>query len=221
MTKLGAVDNMNNMPNRSSRTGYQLQYFDYPQPLYKIHASISVGQSAVASIEEAVAQFIQLSDWRPIDPDRLHLTLRYIKDVDIDPTVLLSARHLLDDKINKIINKTKPFQLHLSQTGCFDTDDGLAVWVGVGGDLSRLNRLQSEIQQTICSLGFPRPEFGFSPHITAGYCVGSNKDKIRQSWSNQLIKSTPILVEMIIWKITVDGQSLISEISLTGKSNNK
>jgi len=92
--------------------------------------------------------------------DKLHLTLKFIGDVDV----------LKNDEINaeleKIISDYPSINMNLEKFGMFYRGhDPRILWVGLnGGD--ELFSLQSEIESGMERIGFPKENRIFKPHIT-------------------------------------------------------
>ena len=95
---------------------------------------------------------------RWVKPENLHLTLRFLGEVDN-----LAAADV-DDALAKI--RSPGFDLSLNGIGHFGEGRKLrALWVGVdAGD--ELMRLQEKIEQALIRLGLPPEPRKFKPHIT-------------------------------------------------------
>jgi len=91
-------------------------------------------------------------------PEGLHVTLKFIGETS-------------DDRVAQIKNvltgvKATPFEVKFGGVGFFPGAKSPRVfWIGVeGGEV--LTRLATAIDQQISTLGFPREERAFSPHLT-------------------------------------------------------
>ena len=95
------------------------------------------------------------------DPEKMHLTLRFLGETD-RPQVRQMQQGLL-----AIGMRHAPFRLALSELGCFKSWDNMRVlWVGLGGDLNALEAVQSESESLARQVGFTPVTQRFSPHIT-------------------------------------------------------
>lgn len=104
-----------------------------------------------------------LSGVRWVKPEGMHLTLKFLGD--IDPSLV----EKVTEAIELAARDTKPFMLSLSQPGGFPTlGDPRVLWVGLVGDLERLYSLQRAVESQMQRLGFPREKRRFSPHVTLG-----------------------------------------------------
>ena len=98
-------------------------------------------------------------------PDGIHLTLKFLGDVDagmVEP--LLNA-------IGRVATLTEHsgFDLELTRLGMFpNAREPRVLWAGVGGDTAALDRLQQSVEETISALGFPPERRPFRPHLTIG-----------------------------------------------------
>ena len=92
---------------------------------------------------------------------QLHLTLKFLghtPESSIDNVI---------DHIEKITPDINPFDLKIDETGCFPVPTRpRTLWLGVKGNLEPLLTLVESIETALESLGFPRSDRDFSPHIT-------------------------------------------------------
>ena len=91
------------------------------------------------------------------NPDKYHLTLRYIKQVNqlaLDSLILAAGR---------LCQNHRPLSLTLDQPGniprinCYRPANSLP-----------LKQLQADIDRAVCDLGFPPADYDYNPHITLG-----------------------------------------------------
>jgi len=60
-----------------------------------------------------------------------------------------------------------PFHLEISGLGAFpNLKQPRVLWVGIGGEIDTLLRLQQNIDSVLASLGFAKEERPFMPHLT-------------------------------------------------------
>ena len=111
-----------------------------------------------AVCERLAALCVGVPGARWVDPANLHLTLRFVGEVenpvagDIDAA--LSAIHM------------PPFDLWLRDVGYFGRGRGVrALWAGVA-ESEDLLRLQGKIENAVCAAGIARETRKFTPHIT-------------------------------------------------------
>jgi 2'-5' RNA ligase len=137
---------------------------------------------------------------RWVDPQGIHLTLKFLGDVASDRI----------DEINMAIDEVtqglSPFRLELQEVGAFPNLNRVqVVWVGMKGELDKLAYLQKQIESNTEQLGFPREERAFTPHLTLGrvrnYTSPDDRKKL-----GQILSQTPFASSQII---TVDSVNLI------------
>ena len=138
----------------------------------KIRTFIAVDISPVAKVglERLIQRLeeIGMGNVRWVKPQGIHLTLKFLGDVD-------PARV---EEILKVVDVasygTKPFQLALSEVGAFpNLERPRVIWVGLQGEMEALAMLQRRVEEEMASLDFSKEERPFSPHLTLGR-VGRN-----------------------------------------------
>jgi 2'-5' RNA ligase len=145
---------------------------------------------------------------RWVDPQGIHLTLKFLGDVASDRI----------DEINMAIDEAtqglNPFRLELQEVGAFPNLNRVqVVWVGAKGELDKLMYLQKQIESNTEQLGFPREERAFTPHLTLGrvrnYTSPDDRKKL-----GQILAQTPFASSQIIM---VDSVNLIkSQLTNSG-----
>ncbi len=145
---------------------------------------------------------------RWVDPQAIHLTLKFLGDV---------ASDRIDEIVMAIDEATQglsPFRLELQEVGAFPNLDRVqVVWVGTKGELDKLAYLQKQIESNTEQLGFPREERAFTPHLTLGrlrnYTSPDDRKKL-----GQILAQTPFASSQII---TVDSVNLMkSQLTSNG-----
>jgi 2'-5' RNA ligase len=132
-----------------------------------------------------------------VDPNSIHITLKFLGDVP-------------EEKIDEILMAIEesatgviPFKLEVRNAGAFpDMNRVQVVWVGVTGEMSKLTRLQTQIESNMEQLDFPRDKRAFSPHLTLGRVRDYASPEERQKIGKLLAGTTftpvhPIAVESI------------------------
>lgn len=105
----------------------------------------------------AICRGIPGTRWLP--PNQLHLTLRFIGDVD-DST-------FREIKNGLSSNDLPPISCHLSGIGCFPSKGRpRVIWVGVRDEATGLTTLQRQVEKDIRKLRLSPEERPFTPHIT-------------------------------------------------------
>lgn len=100
---------------------------------------------------------------RWVDPASVHLTLKFLGD--IDPNLINSVFEAMLQSARGVA----PFQLRLLGLGLFpNARQPRVLWAGVDGDLDPLKDLQKRVDESVSALGFSRERQPFHPHLTLG-----------------------------------------------------
>ncbi len=98
---------------------------------------------------------------RWVKRDQLHLTLKFVGE---------TPEESIDDVrgvMQKVSNQMTPFKIFIQGVGCFPKIERPRVmWVGLDGEIDKLNQLVTAVHCGLDPLGFPRDEKEYHPHIT-------------------------------------------------------
>jgi 2'-5' RNA ligase len=96
-----------------------------------------------------------------VEPDSIHLTLKFLGNIAADRTGEIIAA------MKKAAGDISPFQLKVEGPGVFPNPRRVQVaWVGLGGELETLGELQERMESEMEKLGFTRETRKFTPHLT-------------------------------------------------------
>jgi len=96
-----------------------------------------------------------------VAPQSIHLTLNFLGDVD---TARLEE---IKQAIALTASQFEPFELRLAESGAFpNLERPQVVWVGLKGDIGRLEQIQKQLELRLVPLGFRAENRPFSPHLT-------------------------------------------------------
>lgn len=100
---------------------------------------------------------------RWVPPGNLHLTLRFLGEVDEVRIPDLSRA------IDLATAGIPPFTIRTCGVGAFPgMGSPRVLWVGLEGDLESLLKLQRRVEEELVGLGLPGEDKPFSPHLTVG-----------------------------------------------------
>ncbi len=144
-------------------------------PSRRLFIALPLPEPIRAEIETLLSPRLPDVGWTR--PEQLHLTLRFLGDVD-------SARiEELETALARV--RVEPFVLPVEGVGAFPPDRPPRVlWVGVGRGHPRLHQLRQRIDDTILQAGHPLDVKTFSPHITLGRCDPPGGGHVRR-WLEQ------------------------------------
>ena len=103
--------------------------------------------------------------------DQLHLTLRFIGEVDEN------VAHDIDDTLVGL--RAPGFTLELAGVGEFGGKNPRALWAGVRPN-DALIHLQKKIETALQRIGLPAEERKFSPHVTLARLKAAPRQKVME-----------------------------------------
>ncbi|HUT96644.1 MAG TPA: RNA 2',3'-cyclic phosphodiesterase [Dehalococcoidales bacterium] len=96
-----------------------------------------------------------------VDPENIHLTLKFLGNVSADRI------NEITKAMTEAVRGTPSFPLEIRELGVFPNPRRVQiVWVGLGGEVETLARLQQRIESGLEGLGFPAEGRRFTPHLT-------------------------------------------------------
>jgi 2'-5' RNA ligase len=121
---------------------------------------------------------------RWVAPDSIHLTLKFLGNIVVEST---------KDIVQAMAEAARgipPFGLVVKGLGVFPNLKRVQVaWVGVQGEIDRLNQLQQRLDSNLSRLGFAPEGRPFTPHLTIARLRDNASPTERQAFG-QLITST-------------------------------
>jgi len=116
----------------------------------------------IASIQNRLRKLIQ-GDIRWVRPEGIHLTLKFFGDISGGDVANIAT------VVGKAAEGERPFSLAIGDVGVFpDPHRPRVLWIGMNGDVERLQVFQKGIEQALLQIGFPSEERPFRPHLTLG-----------------------------------------------------
>lgn len=143
-------------------------------------------------------EFIELArSFRPrehervrwIEQEAMHLTLKFLGDTPVDRVTDIKSA------LEQAASSTGKFSIKIGRTGCFPSfRDPRICWVGLSGELRRLEQLQGRVEGGMVALGFDPEDREFKPHVTVGRTRpgirGRFAEDIGVSWRHAPLHST-------------------------------
>jgi 2'-5' RNA ligase len=107
---------------------------------------------------------------RWVKPSSVHLTLKFlgnIRSTEVEDIARAVAHEVRDEP---------PITLGAASLGAFPSQrKPRVIWIGMEGEVQRLTRIQSRVENALEPLGFVREKRPFRPHLT----IGRVKDRRR------------------------------------------
>ena len=107
---------------------------------------------------------------RWVKPRSIHLTLKFLGNIQpaqVEDIALAVAQEIRDQP---------PITLRPAGLGAFpNLRKPRVIWIGMEGEVQRLNGIQARVENSLEPLGFAREKRGFRPHLT----IGRVKDRRR------------------------------------------
>ncbi len=95
------------------------------------------------------------------DPYSIHLTLKFLGNIAVDRISEITRA------MEEAVQGVSPFHLEAKDLGVFPNLRRVQViWVGVSGEVDKLNQLQQHIESKLARLGFTPESRPFTPHLT-------------------------------------------------------
>jgi 2'-5' RNA ligase len=119
-----------------------------------------------------------------VDPRGIHLTLKFLGNI---PSKRVTE---VTEAIEEAARGISPFRVEISGLGAFPSlKQARVFWVGIGGELDKLSRLQQNIDSKLAALGFAKEERSFVPHLTLARIREGASPSERKSFG-ELVGST-------------------------------
>ena len=132
-----------------------------------------------------------------VDPGGIHLTLKFLGNIPAKRVTEVT------EAMEKAAQGISPFHLEISGLGAFpNLKQARVLWVGIGGEMDKLSRLQQNVDSALAALGFAKEERSFVPHLTLARIREGASPPERRSFG-ELVGSTtfedkyPVTVEAV------------------------
>ena len=121
-----------------------------------------------------------------VDPNSIHLTLKFLGNVSVDRIDEITAA------MEKAARGVSPFHLEVKELGVFPNLRRVqVVWVGLSGGVDKLAQLQQGIESNLAHLGFTPESRPFAPHLTLARLRSGVSPEEKQRFG-QLVASTSL-----------------------------
>ena len=119
-----------------------------------------------------------------VNPNAIHLTLKFLGSIAVDR--ISEITRAMEEATQGI----SPFHLEVKDLGAFPNLRRVQViWVGISGEIDKLNQLQQHLESNLARLGFASETRPFTPHLTLARIRNRSSNDERQRLG-QLIATT-------------------------------
>ena len=116
---------------------------------------------AIGSLQDELKVGTKGIRW--VKSGNIHLTLKFLGDV---PEGLLDE---LGEILASVCRTHAPFELSMGKSGGFpNLESPRVLWLGLVGELEKLDALMRNVEKGCSSVGLPREKRSFHPHLTLG-----------------------------------------------------
>jgi RNA 2',3'-cyclic 3'-phosphodiesterase len=96
-----------------------------------------------------------------VSPDNIHLTLKFLGNIEN------SKINVIIEAVSDALYNERPFFLNLTGLDVFPNLKNIkVVWVGLGGEINTLKKVQNKIEMRLIPLGFLAEKRLFTAHLT-------------------------------------------------------
>ena len=117
----------------------------------------------LAELQQELAKSATSKSVRWVKPENIHLTLRFLGDIDQRRLTEVSK------SLDKLARDIQRFGLELDSLGCFPNPrKPKVIWVGVGGETTKLQAVYQGLEQILEPIGWKPEGRRYHPHLTLG-----------------------------------------------------
>ncbi|MEE8169174.1 MAG: RNA 2',3'-cyclic phosphodiesterase [Phycisphaerae bacterium] len=151
-------------------------------------------------------------DVRWVRVEQLHLTLKFLGDVD--------ERDLsgISDMLAELADHHDPIDVQVRGAGCFPPRGAVRiVWAGLHEPTGRLEKLQADCEALFAGLGFKQEHRRFAPHVTIGRARPRDRgDAVRRRVEKQSgFEGGVVPVEEIVLFQSLPGRESVKYVALS------
>lgn len=148
---------------------------DAPEALWRLFLAVPLPEDVKALIGQEIAS-LQAEGWpvRWVRPETAHLTLHFLGEVERERAELVRLA------LPGVVAAHEPFTLRTAALGVFPNFRRPRVlWLGLHGQVHRLETLQRDLGETLRTLGFVDTSEPYHPHITLGRVRNDDGERVR------------------------------------------
>ncbi|MGE5631273.1 MAG: RNA 2',3'-cyclic phosphodiesterase [Caulobacteraceae bacterium] len=116
-------------------------------------------KDGIAEIQHLVKENSEKGRFKYIG--NFHLTLKFLGEIESGKTIEIGKA------LKGVSTRHQKFLLNIDKIGFFDGRDSIhALWLGFSGELDKLHKLYSDIEEEMHKLGLKKEIKAYIPHIT-------------------------------------------------------
>lgn len=120
-------------------------------------------KQAIGSVESQFRKSAPRVRW--VSPENLHITLKFLGNVDADRLSDVEAA------VREAVKGLKPFRLEFRGAGAFPNQKKpRVIWIGIEGEVSLLSEAAERVDKALVDIGFEAEDRPFRGHVTIGRC---------------------------------------------------
>ena len=152
------------MKCESSRERGQTPLVNLMKQKIRTFVAVDVGKAVKKTAKELIGEFSGIpADVKWVDPEKMHLTLKFLGDVDAREI------HHVCRAVKEAARGVEPFGLEIRGTGAFpNARRPRTIWLGAGEGAEPLGCLAAGIESALEKLGYRREARRFTAHLTIG-----------------------------------------------------
>jgi 2'-5' RNA ligase len=135
-----------------------------PGLLWRLFFAVELSREIQAGVRTVQQVFKERAPGvRWLRPEGIHLTLRFLGDVELERVEDIWGRAAREMK------PIDPFPIVVRGCGGFPTARRpRVIWIGIEDPSGSLRAMQARVEKGMRELGFPHEERGYNPHLTLG-----------------------------------------------------
>ena len=131
----------------------------------RVFIAIDIDQNVRKGLAELQSEMlakvdIKKSDAKWVNPQSMHLTLKFLGEIKDAQTV--DVCNVAKD----VAGRHKSFDIEVESVGFFGGRSARVLWVGAGQDNENLLQLQEDLEKSFASAGWPPETRKFAGHLT-------------------------------------------------------
>lgn len=121
-----------------------------------------ITRKTLRDLQQQIASSIDVkkSDLKWVNPDNIHLTLKFLGEVKDQRIAQLC------EIVKKVADEHKRFELDIESVGHFGGRSARVLWVGTGNGNNELGQLANDLEQQLASAGWPKEKREYNGHMT-------------------------------------------------------